>query len=282
MSESPGDQPVDRAARPETPLVGRRIVSTRPTTVGQRDDELAGALESLGAEVLVLPTIRIEAPPDPVALEREVVRASGYDWLVFSSANAVERFAEAVRAAGMDSWPAGPRVCAVGPATAASVQRWGGSVEAMPDEYIAERVRDAIMSGGGGGVAGHRVLFPRAEEVRPVLAESLRDAGAEVVEVVAYRTVENPDHVPELRRRLAGGEADMITFASGSAVRSFARLVGAGALGRALVASIGPVTTGAARIAGIQVAVEATTYTAVGLAEAIGRYYGPSVTRGAR
>ncbi|MDR0788398.1 MAG: uroporphyrinogen-III synthase [Gemmatimonadota bacterium] len=282
--ERPGDrEAADAASRshpePEHPaaggwLDGCRVVVTRPVT---ESDELSMLLERMGAEVVMLPMIRIEASEDDRILLGEVVRPGGYDWLVFTSVNGVACFRSALDEVGVE-WP-DARVCAVGPTTASAIRRAGGKVDVVPDEHIAEGAAE-VMINAAGGLAGKRVLFPRAEEARPVLADALRTAGAEVVEVVAYRTVAETANVSELRRILEAGEVDVITFASGSAVRAFSRLVGLPSGARTVVASIGPLTSAAARSAGMEVDIEAMPYTAEGLAMAISRYYGMKAPEG--
>ena len=249
------------------PLRGRRIAVTRPAA---EEDEFVAALERFGAEVLVAPLILIERPPDPVALRVAALDAESYDWLVFTSANAVDQFQAARVEAGVGAWPAGDvLVCTVGPGTAAAVQRAGGKVDAMPASHVGEAVVGAIA--GRGPPRGARILFPRAAGARPVVADSLRQAGAMVDEVIAYRTVQDAAGVPELGLRLARGEVDVLTFTSGSAVRSFVAALGVDT-GRAQVACIGPITGAVAREIGLEVAIEAEDYTTEGLAAAIVRH----------
>lgn len=259
------------------PLRGRRVAVTRPAVPG---DEFVAALERLGAEVVVAPLIRIEDPSDPSGLRAAARDAESYDWLIFTSANAVDRFVAARAESGLSGWPTGGvRVCAVGPATGAAIERSGGRVDETPAEYVAEGVVVAIARRGS--VRGQRVLFPRAAGARPIVAASLRQAGAEVDEVIAYRTAREAAGIAELRRSLDRNEVDVVTFTSGSAVRSFAAQVGVDA-GRALVACIGPITAAAAREVGLAVAIEAGEYTTAGLVDAIVEHLAgkPSERRG--
>jgi uroporphyrinogen III methyltransferase/synthase len=107
---------------------------------------------------------------------------------------------------------------------------------------------------------------------RAVLPDSLREHGAEVVEVAAYRTVQDGAGADEVRRRIAAGEVDLVTFTASSTVRSFADLVGT-EVGRAASASIGPITSGTLRELGMKVDVEAAEYTIPGLVAAIRGFY---------
>ncbi len=256
------------AGEAEAPLAGVHILITRPA--GSADD-LETALRHMGAEVHWLPTIAIDAPADGAPLLAAAAAVDSYGWVVFTSANAVSRFYAARReVVGSGSIPAHVRICAVGPATANAVERVGDRVEVLPAEFVGESLVAGLVANGLR--PGDRVLFPRAERTRAIVATSLRQRGAEVVEVVAYRTVADDRSADELQRLLTRGELDVVTFTSSSAVRSFVRMVGS-ELGRAKVAVIGPITAEAARDAGLVVDIEGGPYTAGGLAAAIKRYY---------
>jgi uroporphyrinogen III methyltransferase/synthase len=246
------------------PLSGRRIVVTRARA---QASGFAAELEALGAEVIQFPTIRIEAAPDADALRAAASRVGGFDWVVFTSTNGVEHFWSALMEAGLDSRAlAGVRVCALGPATAAELAARGIRADLVPDEYVAEATVEALAAAAE--LKGARILLPRAEIARAVLPDSLRERGAEVVEVAAYRTVQDGAGADEVRRRIAAGEVDLVTFTASSTVRSFADLVGTDT-GGASIASIGPITSGTLRELGMRVDVEAAEYTIPGLLAAI-------------
>ncbi|HEX8905582.1 MAG TPA: uroporphyrinogen-III C-methyltransferase [Longimicrobiaceae bacterium] len=249
------------------PLSGRRIVVTRARA---QASNFASALEELGAEVVQLPVIRITPPEDPAPLREAAEGVAGFDWLVFTSVNGVERFFVVLAELGRDARAlAGVRVCAIGPATAAEVARHGVRADLVPDEFVAEAAVEALAAEG---VEGTRILLPRAEIARSVLPDGLRARGAEVVEVTAYRTVQDGAGADEVRRRLDAGEIDLVTFTASSTVRNFAELVGAG-VGAAKVASIGPITSQTVRELGMAVDVEAKEYTIPGLVDAIRGYF---------
>ena len=119
-----------------------------------------------------------------------------------------------------------------------------------------------------GALAGRRILLPRAEQARSVLPDALRESGAQVDDVVAYRTVLDGSGADELRRRLAEDRVDLITFTASSTVRNFVELVGTG-IGAARVASIGPITSETARELGLPVHLEAETHSIPGLLAAL-------------
>lgn len=225
------------------------------------------ALETLGAEVVSFPTIRIVEPLDPVPLRRAALRGHEFDWIVFTSTNGVERFWSELRAGGGDARSlGGASLCAIGPATAAALEAEGARADLVPAEHVGEAVVAAL--GSRMELGGARILLPRAELARPSLPERLRSRGAEVVEVTAYRTIAEDAGAGPLLQRLRSGELDVVTFTSGSAVRNFTSLAGT-QLGRAKVASIGPTTSAAARDEGLAVEIEATTHTVAGLTTAI-------------
>jgi uroporphyrinogen III methyltransferase/synthase len=257
---------------PTGPLAGRTVVVTRPR---EQAASLLAALEALGAEVLLVPTIRIEPRPldDEVAA---ILRAlATYRLVVFTSANAVRVFAGYL-ARGTESaaMPAGPVVAAVGPATAAALESHGLACHLVPDEYVAEGLLDALEDADA-AVAGARVLIPCARDARDVLPDTLRARGAAVDVLRIYDTVAarelavSPESVEA---------ADYVTFTSGSTARQLAALLeAADDSGRPLaerlagvrVCSIGPVTSGVLRDLGLPVTIEAREYTAAGLVQAI-------------
>jgi uroporphyrinogen III methyltransferase / synthase len=246
------------------PLSGRTVVVTRARA---QSGLLAASLARMGAEVVRFPTIVVEAAEDSAPLERAAREAGAFDWIVFTSGNAVDHFWGALERVGADSRTlGGVRVCAVGPATATALSERGVRADLVPSEALSERALDALLAAGD--PSGARVLLPRARDARPVLADGLRAAGAEVVEVEAYRTVRSEAGAEELAERLRSGGVDLVTFTSGSTVRGFTELVGRD-LGGARVATIGPITSAVARELGIEVDIEARDHSVEGLLRAI-------------
>jgi uroporphyrinogen III methyltransferase/synthase len=253
------------------PLAGLSVVVTRPRA---QSGELVAGLAEAGAEVMVLPVIAVTDPVDPLALQAAAGRAGGYDWIVFTSANAVERFLALVpdgRAL------AGARLAAVGPATAAALGARHLVADLVPDDASAEGLVAALASSAVPARSGSprgRVLFPRAAGARDVLAPGLRALGFVVDEIEAYRTVParaSDGAGPDALDRAAG--ADVITFTSPSTVDAYLSLAG----GRVppVVACIGPVTAEAARRAGLAVDVVAAEHSAAGLVDGlVARYAG--------
>ena len=252
------------AWRETKPLFGRRIVVTRARA---QASDFAAALEALGAEVVQFPTIRILDPADPEPLRAAASEADRFDWIVFTSVNGVGRFWSALREAGRDTRSlAGVSLCAIGPATGAAIEMEGAHPDLVPERFVAEAVVEALDRETE--LRGSQILLPRAEEARSVLPDALRERGAEVVEVVAYRTIPDGAEADQVRERLRAGEIDLLTFTASSTVRNFVEMAGT-EIGRAEVASIGPITSATARELGLPVHVEAAEHTIPGLLEAI-------------
>jgi uroporphyrinogen III methyltransferase/synthase len=254
------------------PLFGKRILVTRPR---EQADDLAQRLEAMGAEAVVAPMIRIEPPDDYGPLDAACATAGTFDWIIFASINAVDAFMQRLHGMGRDLRTLGTcRVCAVGPTTAERLGRYGLQVDLVPREFRAEAVAAAIADVSE--VGGLKILVPRADIGREVAVEELRKRGADVVEVVAYRTVmaeSEREGEPDIYRMLLDRRIDAVTFTSASAVRNFVKVVGAepaaDLLRTTVVASIGPVTAEAAAQANIKTTIIPAQYTVPALVEAI-------------
>jgi uroporphyrinogen III methyltransferase/synthase len=259
----------------DRPLFGRRIVVTRSR---EQAGELVHLLEERGAEAIQAPTIRIAPPEDTESLDRACASAGEYDWIVFTSANAVDSFMGRLAARFDVRELKGVRLAAVGASTAERVARYGIRVDLTPDEFRADRLAEALTATDG--VAGKRFLLPRADIARDVLTEQLRDAGGSVTEVVAYRTLlaggeRDADH--DVYRLLLDRQIDAVTFTSASTVKSFAKMYGeeqaADLLSTTVVASIGPVTAEAAQQLGIHTTVMPAKYTVKDLVDALVEHF---------
>jgi uroporphyrinogen III methyltransferase/synthase len=258
------------------PLFGKRIVVTRPR---EQSAELVDLLEGFGAMVIEAPTIRIVPPDDFGPLDAACAQAGSFQWIVFTSANGVDYFMQRLQASAGDIRDLkGTRLCAIGPGTAERLSRFGIKVDLMPAEYRAEAVLEALRATGD--LRGQRILLPRADIAREMLAEELRRSGAEVVEVVAYRTVaveSDRQGEPDIYRMLLDKRVDAITFTSASTVRTFVRMFGAeqaaDLLRSTAVACIGPVTAEAAAQHDITTAVMPAEYTMAGLVDALVKYF---------
>jgi uroporphyrinogen III methyltransferase / synthase len=256
------------------PLHGRRIVVTRAAADAPA---FAVKLRALGAEAIELPVIDVAQPSSYAILDSAIARLASFDWIIFTSAKGVDSFIERIRTLGRDIRELGSApIAAIGPATAARLGHYALKAAAMPSEYRAERLIDAIMPDR---IKGARILLPRAEAAREVLPAMLLEAGArEVIVAPAYRTVKpSNDAIRHLRSLIAAGSIDLVTFTSPSTVNHLVELAGPGA-SAIKAAVIGPITAAAALAHGFQIAVEAETYTIDGLTAAIQSYYAGGMT----
>jgi uroporphyrinogen-III synthase len=262
------------AAADDRPLAGLRVVVTRAR---EQAGELIEKLSALGAEVIPFPLLEFAPAEDCAPLDAAIRSLSEFDWLLFTSQNAVRYFVERMHACGLEETVAAmsrPQIAAVGPMTADAVRRAGFTVERVAGKGHGAGLAEDLR----GELSGKRVLLPRSDRGRPDLPAALHDAGAEVVAVVAYRTVAPSGASGEAGNleRLLCGEFDVISFASPSAFHSLEEQTSASALQalseRVAFAAIGPVTAAALRGAGMRVALEAADLTAAGLVEAIVNY----------
>jgi uroporphyrinogen III methyltransferase/synthase len=258
------------------PLFGKRVLVTRPE---EQARTLGSLLREEGAEPIELATIRIAPPEDRAPLEAAVASLARYDAVLFTSRNGVLRFfAELARQNGDARRFGSAKVAAIGPATAAELARFGVRADLVPSEFRGEALASELLAGGIGN--GSRVLLPRAAVARDVLPEMLREAGAAVDVVPAYRTVGPDDEtIDRLKRLVFEGGADVVTLTSSSTAENLVGLLGDGgpaALARMTVASIGPITTETAERLGVRVDVTATDYDNRGLVRALRAHYSPS------
>lgn len=233
------------------PLFGLRVLVTRAE---EQAGELAEALREAGAEPVLLPMIRIAPPQDLGPLDAALDRVAAYDAVLFTSANAVRAFAERAARRGVSLVGLRARVLCVGPATAAAALAAGLPGPTQPRaRFDAEGLLGEILEQLA--PRGLRFLLPRAEAGRELLPQALREAGAIVDVVAAYRTLAAEFDAAALREQLVQGALDALTFTSPSTVR---RLLAAldpasrAALGRCLVAAIGPLTAQALREGGVE------------------------------
>ncbi len=261
------------------PLFGKRIVLTRVREQGGR---FSRQLERFGAEIFYLPTIQIVPPNSFDFLDDAIEKIEEFDWILFTSANAVQGFLDRLMARGRDvRHLRGTLICSVGTATARALHERGIKTDLIPREFRGEGIIDALAKQGG--IQGKRVLIPRAEKAREMLPESLRKSGAEVVVATTYRNIEPRIDPEDLQEILVRRKAHIIVFTSPSSIRNFMKAVEEQGLQNSMtdirIASIGPVTTKAAQKAGIQVDIEPAVSTLESISESILRHYGTTLTQ---
>lgn len=222
------------------PLAGRRVLVTRSA---QQAGKLSDGLRALGAEPVEVPLLEIQPPASYEPLDRSLRTLAAYDWLILTSANAVQAIVKRAEEIGLPRTTlAGPTVAAVGKATAEAARAAGFAVDFLPERYVAE----SLVEGLSARSKGKRVLLLRAEVARDVIPVELRAAGAEVEVVDAYRNA-----MPELaRERLQAALAmglDAAAFTSSSSVTRLREAVQAAEapwpLAGVKAVSIGPITS---------------------------------------
>jgi uroporphyrinogen III methyltransferase/synthase len=262
----------ERALAGQRPLLGRRVVVTRPRAQAAR---LAVLLEAYGAEVEPLPAIQLEPPADWGPLDDAIAHLDRFAWVIFTSANGVAAFAERLAHAGRDgSALAASRVAAIGPETAAALRRTGVRTDVVPGEYRAEALAEAL---GPHVEPGQPVLLVRAAEAREVLPHSLAALGARVTVAPAYRTRAAAEGADRVRQLLESHRVDAVTFTSSSTVRGFLALLPPEAagplLGAVVLAAIGPITAATLAEHGLSAAVVPREYTVPALAAALAAHF---------
>jgi uroporphyrinogen III methyltransferase / synthase len=243
------------------PLFGRRVVVTRARA---QASGLASSLRGLGAEVVELPAIRIDSRIDSDEVRKAVNGLYSYALVCLTSPNGVRLLFEAMAEAGVDARAlANATVAAIGPGTAAELEAHGIRADVVPEQYVAEALAEAL---SGLQVKDRPVLVARAAEARDVLPDALRERGAKVDVVALYETVAEP---PDPEAVEAAQAADYLTFTSSSTVRNLVAALDGRLPEGIRIVSIGPVTSEAAREAGLGVDVEAERHDIDGLIEAL-------------
>ncbi len=250
------------------PLFGKRIVVTRTRS---QAGELSARLRRLGAEVLELPTIKLEPPTDKREFAESVVNCHTYEWLIFSSPNGVERFFQAFFAVYNDIRSiGGARIAAIGPGTAAKLKEYGLAVDVMPKKYVAEGLLQAFKDARDeiGSVEHSTFLWVHGEEARRVIYDGLTAMHAIVDECIAYKTVAETDDVTGAQAVLRETGADIVTFTSSSTAENFFKLNLPWPDG-CKAASIGPVTSATLKSLGHAPEITAKDHDIDGLVAAI-------------
>ncbi len=259
------------------PLHGKRVVVTRARA---QASGMAGQLRELGAEVVELPAIRIEPRIGSDDVRSAVGRIGEYALVCITSPNGAHLLFEALAAAGLDARAlgrtkqqqeegggggavVGTTVAAIGPGTARALREHGIAADIVPERFVAEALVESLVNVD---VEGKRVLVARAAEARDVLPDALRKRGAEVDIVALYETVREE---PSTEAIEAAQAADYVTFTSSSTVSNLTEALGDRFPSNARIISIGPVTSDAARAAGLEVGVEAERHDIDGLVAAL-------------
>lgn len=251
----------------QRPLRGQTIAILRPE---EQADSVVDQIVEQGGQPLVIPIIEITPPSDWSAVDAVLNRLAEFDWLVFTSVNGVQALFGRLWNLGGDVRRLGhTRLAAIGPATAAALEKFGLRADLVPAEYRGEALAAALSP----LVAGKQVLWVRANRGRDVLPTALTNAGARFESVVVYENHDIDQLSDADRTAFESGAVDWVAVSSPSIARNFARLLtpaGEARLGSPTrIAAISPVTAEATRAAGLPVDVVASEFTWDGLLLAI-------------
>jgi uroporphyrinogen-III synthase len=246
-----------------------RVLITRP----RKDaSEFVCALEEIGAEAIYFPTIEISPVANTASLDQAISHLHDYDWLVLTSANAVDVILRRKAALSIDCFPDNLRIAAIGAKTAASLLRGGVTPDFVPEAYVAEAILPGL-----GDIGGRWVLLPMADIALDTLPQAIQKANGIAHVVTAYHTLPaSPDPIGLAAIR---DGVDVITFTSGSTARNFIALLERAGLdpfhlsGDPKIACIGPKTAQTAQELGYSVDIVASTYTVDSLAKAIASHF---------
>ena len=251
------------------PLYGWRVLVPRTR---DQAGAMSERLRQYGAVPVEVPTIAVEPPRTPTQMERAIkgLVTGRYEWIVFTSTNAVRAVREKFEQYGLDARAfAGVKIACIGDATADAVRAFGISPELVPtgdqsSEGLLEdfppydEILDPI----------DRVLLPRADIATETLAAGLRERGWEIDDVTAYRTVRAAPPAAEIRDAIKSGGFQAVCFTSSSTVRNLVGIAGK-PHARTIVAVIGPATAATAREFGLRVDVQPETATVAALVDAL-------------
>jgi uroporphyrinogen III methyltransferase/synthase len=251
------------------PLFGKRIVVTRTRA---QAGVLSQGLRSLGADTYELPTIRIEKPHDLMGFGEMVQECHKYEWIIFTSPNGVEAFFNLFFKLYKDARDIGAvKLVAIGPGTAKKIAEYHLSVDFIPEKSVAESLVEEFIEHAG-SIENQTVLWVRGESARDVVAQKLMEKGAILDEAIAYRTVPETEDVAGGQARFREEGADVLTFASGSAVDHFMAL-NIPIPPETRIASIGPVTTAALKRHGLKAHITPASHDIPGLIKAIAAHF---------
>jgi uroporphyrinogen III methyltransferase/synthase len=258
------------------PLARKRIVITRSAA---QSEAIARELSERGAIPVVLPLVSFADPEDFAPLDAAIAQIERFDWIIFTSAQAVRAVVKRSNELGNQLIRTGSklRVASVGPVSAEAAREAG-----FPVEYVAETHTGAALAEElGDRLRGAKVFLPRSNRANSDLPPALKRHGAQVTDVVAYRTLRPTEIDQRSLRQVADGEADAVLFFSPSAVQHFAEMFGSERL-RALqdklaITAVGPITANALRGAGVTHIVLAGDTTAAAVVEALELHFAGTV-----
>jgi len=259
-------------AASESVLSGKRVVITRAE---RQSVELVENLGKLGAIPILLPLVAFAAPEDYGPMDAALDRLEEFDWIIFTSENAVRAVVKRAGVRGNLRNVAGrrSRAAAVGPTTATAAERAGFFVDYQAKTHSGAALADEL----GEKLRDQTVFLPRSDRANPDFPQLLRNYGAEVTEVVAYRTV-TPVNLDEKKTAaIVNGEVEAILFFSPTAVEHFVELVGPEKLrdlqNRVAITAVGPITANVLRQSGVDKSLVAEDTTADAVIAALEKHF---------
>jgi uroporphyrinogen III methyltransferase/synthase len=256
----------------ESALRGKRVVITR---AARQSVELVEKLGKLGATPILLPLVAFSAPEDYGPLDAALDRLEQFDWIIFTSENAVRAVVKRAGVRGNLRNVAGrrSRAAAVGPTTATAAERAGFFVDYQALSHSGVALANEL----GEKLRGQTIFLPRSDRANPDLPQLLRNYGAEVTEVIAYRTVTPVNLDEEKIAAVVNAEVEAILFFSPTAVEHFVGIVGKEELrnlqSRLAITAVGPITANALRQAGADILLVAEDTTADAVIVALERHF---------
>lgn len=245
------------------PLFGKKIVVTRTR---EQASKLSKMLTILGAKAIEFPVISIKHNNDMSQLHEALENLSAYNWIVFTSQNAISIFFEELFSLKKDARSLGDiKIAAIGKASADELHKYGLRADLVPQKFVAESLLDEMRKEE---LKGTKILLPCASDARETLSKGLKDSGADVNRVHIYSSV-LPESVDQ-KIIDAVETADIITFTSSSTAKNFFSVI---SKTNAIIASIGPVTGKTLKELGHPPHIEAEEYTIEGLVNAILSHY---------
>jgi uroporphyrinogen III methyltransferase/synthase len=257
------------------PLFGKRVLVTRTR---EQASELLSLLEEAGADCLEFATITIGPPDSFDGIDQALAKLGEYDWLLFTSINAVKFFFNRLSEKNMDARDLrGPKIGVVGKATAEALAGYCLRADLLPEKFTGEGLAESLIALG---VGSKKILIPRAQKAGDILPASLKEAGAEVTIASVYKNRKPTGQQMALRQEFEAGNIDLVTFTSSSTVTNFLQMLGAGdrheqdrLLHGVFMVAIGPITAETARNSGLTVHIQPEEYTIPAMVKSIVAYF---------
>jgi uroporphyrinogen-III synthase len=249
-------------------LAGKRIVITRSAA---QSELLGRELSARGAIPVVVPLVAFADPEDFALLDAAIAEIQRFDWMILTSAQAVRALIKRSGELKRGLIPGGSklRIACVGPVTAETARQAGLSVDYVAETHTGEALAEEL----GKRLKGAKVFLPRSDRANPDLPPALKRHGAQVTEVIAYRTLRPTDVDQRNLRPITEGGADAVLFFSPSAVQYFSELFGSeqlrGLQDKLAITAVGHVTANALRQAGVSRIVLARNTTAAAVVESL-------------